>query len=122
MPARSSWAVIPFQVERFHSLAMVVQDPSGGLGLLGRDNTAGHGVGDSGQCLYQIGGPDDRRQIEPNGPAAGRVGSTRSRSPVLASVSSRPCMLHRSGQGSSERWLGRVLLQAGLPYAHQGAT
>jgi hypothetical protein len=48
----------------------VFQDRGGGLGFLGREDAAGHGVGDSGQRLYQIGGGDYRRQIEPNGPAA----------------------------------------------------
>jgi len=38
----------------------------------GRDDTAGHGVGDGGQRPHQIGGADDRRQVDPNTPTAAR--------------------------------------------------
>jgi hypothetical protein len=67
----------PFQVERFHGLAMVLQDRGSGLGFLCRQDAAGHGVGDGGQRLYQISGTDDRRQIEPNAPAAAARGDDR---------------------------------------------
>jgi hypothetical protein len=65
---------------------MVFQD-RGGLGFLGREDAAGHGVGDDGQRLYQIGGRSSRTGRPRQG---GAIRSSTSRavvmSPPLAAV------------------------------------
>jgi hypothetical protein len=63
---------------------MVFQDRGGGLGFLGRQDATGHGVGDGGQRLYQICSTDDRRQSQPNAPAAAGWGEAIEHQPGLA--------------------------------------
>jgi hypothetical protein len=78
---------------------MVFQDRGGGLGFLGREDAAGHGVGDGGQRLYQIGGTHDRRQSQPNAAAAAGRGDAIEHQPGRRHVASLGGLDYRSNHG-----------------------